>query len=388
MKKKVNKFELESKIKDYLSSVLEMDQDSIKIDSPLVDLGLTSLQMINLIQFLNEEIDQQLSPTLAWECPTISALTSFVCKEESTIAETAQTIQKSNSEIDINNEPIAIVGMSCRFPGASDLESFWQLCWNGVDAITEIPPERWDINALYDPDPSVPGKIYSRSGGFLKGLDEFDASFFEISPREALHLDPRQRLMLECSWEAFEDAGIPPRDIAGSQTGVFISTISDDYGRFVYADLNKIEAHSGTGTAHSIVSNRLSYFYDFHGRSMSIDTACSGSLLSVHLACQSLRNHESNIALSGGVNVLLVPDSTIFFSRAGALSPDGHCKTFDHRANGFVRSEGAGIIVLKRLSDAIANHDKIYAVILGSAANHDGHTNGIMARARKRKRLY
>jgi acyl transferase domain-containing protein/acyl carrier protein len=273
----------------------------------------------------------------------------------------------------------AIVGMACRFPEASNLKAFETLCWHKIDAITEVPKERWDIDAIFDTNLSAPGKTYSRWGGFLKDLEQFDARFFGISPREAAHVDPRQRLILETSWEALEDAGIPPLSLAGSKTGVFVSTLADDYGQFIFSDTHRVESYSGTGTAHSIIANRLSYFYDFHGPSLTLDTACSGSLVALHLATQSLQRQETNLVLVGGVNVILTPNSTIFFSRAGALSKTGRCKAFSADADGFVRSEGAGIIVIKRLDDAIRSGDRIYAVIRGSAVNQDGKTSGIMA---------
>jgi acyl transferase domain-containing protein/NADP-dependent 3-hydroxy acid dehydrogenase YdfG/acyl carrier protein len=274
---------------------------------------------------------------------------------------------------------IAIVGMACRFPGAPDLASYWELCWNKINAITEVPAERWDANAIFDKDSSSPGMSYSKHGGFLSFPDSFDAAFFGISPREAPHVDPRQRLILETSWEALEDANIPPLELAGSQTSVYVATLTDDYGSFVFSDPSRIEAYSGMGTAHSIIANRLSYFYDFCGPSLTLDTACSGSLVAVHLACQSLKQRESNMALAGGVNIILKPDSTLFFSKAGALSKNGCCKSFDRNADGFVRSEGVGIIVLKRLEDALNDGSRIYALIKGSAVNQDGKTSGIMA---------
>lgn len=276
-------------------------------------------------------------------------------------------------------EPIAIVGMGCRFPGAANLEEYWALLRNGGDAIREVPPERWDINELFNPDPSIPGKIGSRFGGFLEKLDEFDAAFFGISPREAPHVDPRQRVVLEVAWEALEDAGIAPDSLSGSKTGVFVSTLTSDYDQILSRDTSLFQIYSGVGTANSIIANRVSYFLDLRGPSISLDTACSGSLVSIDLACKSLRTGESTLALAGGVAINLVPNGDIFFSRAGSLSPDGRCHTFDSNANGIVRSEGAGLIVLKRLSDALEAGDRIYAVIRGSAVNHDGRSNGIMA---------
>ncbi|HEX2911384.1 MAG TPA: GNAT family N-acetyltransferase, partial [Chloroflexia bacterium] len=276
-------------------------------------------------------------------------------------------------------EPIAIVGMSCRFPGAENLAEFWQLLSGGEEALGEIPPERWDIELFYDPDPTAPGKMISRRGGFLKNIDRFDPFFFGISPHEAPQTDPRQRLLLETAWEALEDAGIAPDSLSGSQAGVYIADLNADYGSLLFNDFGRIDAYSGPGAANSVLANRLSYFLNLHGPSMAIDTACSGSLVALHLACHSLRSGESALALVGGVNVILRPDASIFFSKARALSPDGRCKTFDASANGMVRSEGAGVMVLKLLSQAQQDGDRIYALVRGSAVNSDGHSKGLMA---------
>lgn len=276
-------------------------------------------------------------------------------------------------------DDIAIVGMSCRFPGASNLESYWNLCWNGVDAITEVPANRWDVNEWFDPNVNAAGKTYCRWGGFIDNVEFFDTDFFGISPREAIHMDPRQRLMLETSWEALQDFGISKDKLAGSETGVFISTLTNDYLSLVFANPSNVDSYSGTGNAHCVIANRLSYFYDLKGPSLTVDTACSGSLVAAHLACQSLKLKECNLALVGGVNLILTMDGTLFFSRAGVLSKTGRCHSFTSYADGFVRSDGAGLMVLQRLEDALAENRKIYAVIKGSAVNQDGRTSGIMA---------
>lgn len=277
------------------------------------------------------------------------------------------------------SEPIAILGMGCRYPGAEDPEALWQLLVSGEDAITEIPEER-SKNGDFDRHRSTVQKILpSRRGGFLAGLERMDAAFFGISPREAPHVDPRQRILMEIAWEALENAGIVPERLAGSQTGVFIASLTSDYGDLLFEDLRRAEIYSGAGTANSVLANRLSYFFDLHGPSMALDTACSGSLLAVHLACESLRRGESSLALAGGVSVNLMVKSNVFFARAGALSPSGLCRTFDANADGIVRSDGAGVLVLKRLSAAMRDGDPVLAVIRGSAINHDGRSNGIMA---------
>ncbi|NEQ10766.1 MAG: type I polyketide synthase, partial [Moorea sp. SIO4E2] len=274
-------------------------------------------------------------------------------------------------------EPIAIIGMSCRFPGGVDSpEAFWQLLNDGVDAISEVPLARWNIDDYYDPDPDAPGKICTRDGGFLSQIDGFDTAFFGISPREAHSLDPQQRLLLEVSWEAIERANIVPDKLFNSLTGVFIGIAGSDYShRLVTSEIP--EAYWGTGNASSAATGRLSYILGLTGPNLAVETACSSSLVSVHLACQSLRQRECNMALTGGVNLLLSPESSIVYSQAKMLSTDGRCKTFDASANGYVRGEGCGIIVLKRFSDAVANGDNILAVIRGTAVNQDGPSGGL-----------
>ncbi len=274
--------------------------------------------------------------------------------------------------------PIAIVGIGCRFPGGADSpDAYWRLLTSGVDAVGEIPPGRFDVNAFYDPDPGAPGKMYTRSGSFLDGIDTFDASFFGISPREASCIDPQQRLLLETVWEAFEDAGQPPHLLAGTKAGVFVGISGSDYGDYGSQDLEHADGHMASGSALSIAANRVSFCLDLRGPSYSVDTACSSSLTAVHLACRSLNDGECDIAVAGGVNVLLNPDIFIGFCKAGMLSPDGRCKAFDAKANGFVRGEGCGIVLLKPLAKAVENGDSIYAVIRGTAANQDGRTAGL-----------
>src|SRR5258708_2812648 len=230
-------------------------------------------------------------------------------------------------------EPIAIVGIGCRFPGgANSPAAFWDLLRAGVDAVREVPADRWDIDAFYSPDPDAPGKITSRYGAFLDQVDQFDPEFFGISPREARRMDPQQRLLLEVAWEALEHASLPPDRLAGSSTGVFIGVSGNDYARWQFASPAQLDAYAGSGIAHSIVANRLSYLLDLQGPSVAVDTACSSSLVAVHLACQSLRARECDLALAGGVNLILSPQASITFSRARMLAPDGRCKTFDAQA--------------------------------------------------------
>lgn len=279
-------------------------------------------------------------------------------------------------------QPIAIVGMGCRLPGGvADPEGYWRLLVEGVDAISEVPADRWDNARLHDPDPDSPGRISSRWGGFVRDVDRFDAAYFGISPREAVRMDPQQRMLLEVAVDALEDAGIATDRLAGSDTGVFVGAHghASDYLWLQYSDPQSLDAFAGTGTAHNLFAGRLSYVFDLRGPAVVVDTACSSSLVAVHLAVQSLRSGESSLALAGGVNLILGPHFSIAASRMHMLAPDGRCKAFDRRADGFVRSEGCGLVVLKRLADAVADGDPIRAVIRGSAMNQDGHTNGITA---------
>ncbi|MCA9974412.1 MAG: type I polyketide synthase [Anaerolineales bacterium] len=278
-------------------------------------------------------------------------------------------------------DPIAIIGIGCRFPGGiNNPASFWQLLLDKVDAITEIPANRFDVEALYDPTLATPGKIITRAGGFLDQVDQFDAKFFGISPREAERLDPQQRLLLEVSWEALEDAGHASEALVGSQTGVFVGISSSDYAQLLLnGDQNEIDSYLAQGIAHSAASGRIAYCLGLEGPAVSLDTACSSSLVAVHLAVNSLRSGECDMALAGGVNAILLPEILIGFSKAQMMAADGRCKAFDARADGFVRAEGCGVVVLKRLSDAQAAGDHIIAVIRGSAMNQDGRSSGLTA---------
>jgi malonyl CoA-acyl carrier protein transacylase len=276
-------------------------------------------------------------------------------------------------------EPIAIIGLSCRFPKAENLEAFWRLLRNGLDGITEVPPERWDVSKFYDPAPATAGKANTCWGGFLEKIDQFDAGFFGITPREAERMDPQQRLLLEVTWEALENGGILPSQLSGTPTGVFIGISNSDYARLMARDIASINAYNGTGTSFAIAANRISYFFNLKGPSLAIDTACSSSLIAVHYACHSLQSGESNLCFVGGVNAILSPEATVYFSQARLMAADGRCKTFDDTADGYVRGEGCGVIILKRLSDAIKDGDNIHAIIRGTAVNQDGLTNGITA---------
>nr|AAT70108.1 CurM [Lyngbya majuscula] len=287
--------------------------------------------------------------------------------------EVLQVLQEMRSRLEAVNkaktEPIAIVGMACRFPGgANDPSTYWRLLHDGIDAITPVPPHRWDVNAHYEPNPEIPGKAYTKQGGFIEQVDQFDPLFFGISPREAISLDPQYRLLLEVTWEALENAGQTWTNLKNSKTSVFMGVSTDDYASLS----NPILINN-----RSLGVGRISHLLGLQGSNIQLDTACSSSLVAIHLACQSLRSGESNLALVGGVNLILSPISTIGRCTMKALSPDGRCKTFDAAANGYGQAEGCGVVVLKRLSDAITDGDLISALIRGSAINHDGPSSGL-----------
>ncbi len=275
------------------------------------------------------------------------------------------------------SEPIAIVGASCRLPAASKLEEFWTLLVEGRDAIATVGDERWSTRLFLHPRPSERGKSYTWAAGLLERVDFFDADFFGISPREAAQMDPQQRLLLELAWEALEDAGVPSRAIRGMEVGVYVGASSTDYANRRHGDPAGADAYFMTGSALSIISNRISHFLDLHGPSLTVDTACSSSLVALHLACEDLRRGRVPLAFVGGVNLLLSPYPFVGFSRAGMLSKQGRCFAFDARADGYVRGEGGGVVLLKPLADALRDGDRIRAVILGTGTNSDGHTTGL-----------
>ena len=280
----------------------------------------------------------------------------------------------------VESEPVAVIGIGCRLPGGvHDPVALWQLLCGGVDAISEVPEDRWNLPSFHDAsDPPGLGKSTSRWGGFIEGIDRFDADFFEISPREAREMDPQQRLLLEVTWEAIEDAGLRTDQLKGSSTGVFVGASNQDYSQIQHTvpDLTTVDAHSVSGKAACMLSNRLSYFFDLLGPSQTIDTACSSSLVALHSACQSLAGKESSLALVAGINLLISPSTFVGCTRASMLSPDGRCKAFDASANGFVRSEGVAVLVLKPL--AVADRDRIYSLIRSTAVNQDGHSSSLM----------
>ncbi|MEK1122854.1 type I polyketide synthase, partial [Mycobacterium ulcerans] len=362
---------------DYLVTNIGCPPDEVDPNLSLADLGVSSRDAVVLSGELTELLGRTVSPIDFWEHPTINDLAAYLtAPEPSTGAEAAvsRTVRGSLEE------PIAVVGMGCRFPGGiSGPEALWQFLCDRKSSIGRVPDERWA--QFDDGSPAVKALLArtTRWGSYLTDIDAFDADFFEISASEADKMDPQQRLLLEVAWEALEHAGIPPSSLRRSQTGVFAGSCLSEYGAIASTDLTQVDGWSNTGGAMSIIANRLSYFLDLRGPSVAVDTACSSSLVAIHLACQSLRMQDSNLAIAAGVNLLLSPAVFRGFDQVGALSPTGNCRAFDAAADGFVRGEGAGVVVLKRLTDAQQDGDRVLAVICGSAINQDGRSNGLMA---------
>jgi acyl carrier protein len=310
-----------------LASMIGVPAQSIDVRERFSRQGLDSLKAVGLVSALSQHLGRPLSPTIVWEHPTIEALGAHLTGEAAHSG--SATAAEEASQAWDASEPIAIVGMAGRFPGAPDVASFWRLLRDGVDAVSEAPRGRWDAAALFDADPKAPGKLSTRWGGFLDQVDRFDPHFFGISPREAMHIDPQQRLALELAWEALEDAGIPPRGLSGSRTAVLMGAMWVDYARIPGGDLGFITQHTATGQDLSIVPARISYTLGLRGPCLAVNTACSSSLVAVHLARSSLLSGECDLALAGGVNLMLSPHSTVLMSKFGAMAPDGRSKAFD-----------------------------------------------------------
>ena len=352
-----------------------MDARQVDPGIPFAHHGLESRDLVGLTGDLQVWLGRPVPATALYDHPTIAqAAKSLSPAAAPAIAEPAPRARPAA------HEPIAIIGMACRFPGGADTpDAFWKLLEEGRDAITTIPTTRWDFERYYHPEPGTPGKMYARHGSFLPQVDTFDAAFFGISPREASAMDPQQRMLLELSWEALERAAIAPDALSGSRTGVFVGLSSNDYGREVLRAAEDVDAHTGTGNSTSVAAGRLAFQLGLHGPCLSVDTACSSSLVAAHLACQSLRSGECDLALAGGASLILAPDTSIYFCQVRALSPDGRSCAFDASSNGYVRGEGVGMVALMRLSDARAAGHPVLALIRGSAVNHDGRSNGLTA---------
>ncbi|MDT5046338.1 MAG: hypothetical protein QOG75_2191, partial [Mycobacterium sp.] len=368
-------------LRDAVAEVTRVDAAEIREDAGFFDLGMDSLMAVELRRRIEQGVGKEIPATLAMDYPRLSDVVDYLLGDVLGLSEQASAKsrpQLASAVTTRTDEPIAIVAVSCRFPGAPDPEAFWEVLSGGINAIREVPEDRFDIDEFYDPDPDTPGKIYSRLGGFLDGIDGFDPEFFGISPREAVWIEPQQRLMLETAWEGLERAGYSPAALRGSRTGIFVGVAANEYAHLLSAEsVDKIQPHFITGNALNAISGRVAFALGLEGPAVAVDTACSSSLVAVHQACQALHSGDCDLALAGGVNVLLSPITTIAASRARMLSANGRCSTFDAAADGYVRSEGCGILVLKRLSDAMRDGDRVCAVVPSSAVNQDGASSGL-----------
>ncbi|WP_332959592.1 non-ribosomal peptide synthetase/type I polyketide synthase, partial [Microcoleus sp. AR_TQ3_B6] len=398
---------LRETIVEQIANSLRIEPSRIPLDNSFHSLGIDSLKAIEIMATLGDILGISFSPTLLFEYPTIAELTEHLVQrhgtklkeympangEQSKLSATtfekqpvgtsssAKVCQRKVEQVNdfVREDDIAVIGMGCRFPQAPDLESFWQLLREGKDAVREVPTDRWDWHTYYDDNPEAANKTYSRWGGFIDGVDQFDPMFFNISPREAKLIDPQQRIFLEVAWETLEHAGYSAERLAQTEVGVFVGCSNNGYYQRIAPALTPLDHAAGIGNQNAIIANRVSFFLNLRGPSILVDTMCSSSLVTLHMACQSLREGECTVALAGGVNILLSPEYYIAMSRMKAHSPDGRCKTFDRRANGIVLGEGAGTVLLKPLGRALKDGDKVYAVIKGSAVNHGGNTNGLTA---------
>ncbi|MEV6021111.1 SDR family NAD(P)-dependent oxidoreductase [Streptomyces sp. NPDC051997] len=363
-----------------VAEVAGLAPTAVAPERPIAEFGLGSVQLVKLVTGLSEWTGRPLEPSLVFDHPTIAGIAAAVIDDRP--LGTADPVPvpgaASVGPSGRRDDDVAIISMACRFPGGADApETLWRLLDEGTDAVGEVPAGRWDTEGLYDPDPEATGKAYTLRGGFLAGIDRFDAAFFGISPREAAAMDPQQRVLLETGWEAIERAGIVPETLNGSRTGVYVGLYESGY--LASAPLDRLDGHVGTGSASSVASGRIAYALGLQGPAVTVDTACSSSLVALHLAARALAGGECDLALAGGATLLVTPRGHVEFSRLRGLSPSGRCSPFSTEADGVVWAEGCGLVLLKRLADARRDGDRVLAVVKGSAINQDGRSQGLSA---------
>ncbi|MCB9541167.1 MAG: hypothetical protein H6703_01800 [Myxococcales bacterium] len=360
---------------DALRAVLGLGADDpLDPDRPLRELGLDSLMALEVRKRLAAVVGRALPATLVFDHPTVTALLAALAP--------AAAVAPRRARVAAAGGEVAIVGMACRLPGGvRDPDALWRLLVEGREGIVEVPPDRWDVDAWYDPDPEAPGKMVTRRGGFIDGIDRFDAAFFGMAAAEARSVDPQQRMLLELTWEALERAGIPPSRLSGRRVGVFLGMAVTEYGQLELhaADPRGITPWSGQGAVLSMAAGRIAYVFGFEGPAMVVDTACSSSLVAAHLAARSLRRGECDLAVIAGTNLMLTPRMTVYFTKMRALSPDGRSKSFAADADGYGRAEGLGVVIAQRLEDARAEGQRVVACIRGTATNQDGRSVGVTA---------
>lgn len=370
--------ELSDRIVKEIAELTEVPESAVDVNTSFASLGVSSIQGIQLAERLGRFLGRRVETTDLYNYSTVNELVNHLTAETAESKAEEPDASANDSGAAAGDEPVAVIGISCRFPGADDLSAFEKLISKAEDGITEVPEDRWNWSEYYDPA-GGPGKMVTKWGGFISNHDKFDPQFFEISPREAVLMDPQQRILLEETYKLFESSGYPSAQLRGKDVGVFIGIAGSDYTGTVLQHSDERNIYTATGSSYSIAANRLSYFYNFTGPSVSVDTACSSSLVALGQAVKALRDGDCPMAVAGGINLILSPEGTLSFSQSGLMAADGRCKTFDAAADGIVRSDGCGVVLLKPLSAALKDGDRIHAVIRGVGVNQDGRSNGLTA---------